>query len=67
MNNKKTSSWNLGVKGYIIVILAFFSCYVYSALTSDSLNVTRDVFIVLVSTRQRFTQVNDRSTVRYHR
>lgn len=29
MNNKKTSSWNLGVKGYIIVILAFFSCYVY--------------------------------------
>lgn len=26
MNNKKTSSWNLGVKGYIIVILAFFSC-----------------------------------------
>ena len=38
MNNKKTSSWNLGVKGYIIVILAFFSCYVYSALTSDSLN-----------------------------
>lgn len=24
MNNKKTSSWNLGVKGYIIVILAFF-------------------------------------------
>lgn len=47
MNNKKTSSWNLGVKGYIIVILAFFSCYVYSALTSDSLNVTRDVFIGL--------------------
>ena len=30
-----------------IVILAFFSCYVYSALTSDSLNVTRDVFIGL--------------------
>ena len=56
MNNKKTSSWNLGVKGYIIVILAFFSCYVYSALTSDSLNVTRDVLSVLVSTRQRFTQ-----------
>lgn len=26
MNNKKTSSWNLGVKGYIVVILAFFSC-----------------------------------------
>ena len=47
MNNKKTSSWNLGVKGYIVVILAFFSCYVYSALTSDSLNVTRDIFIGL--------------------
>ena len=45
MENKKTSSWNLGVKGYIVVILAFFSCYVYSAMTSDSLNVTRDIFI----------------------
>lgn len=45
MEAKKTSSWNLGVKGYIVVILAFFSCYVYSAMTSDSLNVTRDIFI----------------------
>lgn len=56
MNNKKTSSWNLGVKGYIIVILAFFSCYVYSALTSDSLNVTRDVFIGLGINQAAFTQ-----------
>ena len=45
MEQRKTSSWNLGVKGYIIVILAFFSCYIYSAMTSDSLNVTRDIFI----------------------
>lgn len=41
---KKTNSFNLGVKGYIIIILAFVSCYVYSALTSDSLNVTINVF-----------------------
>ncbi len=45
MESEKTSSWNLGVKGYIVVILAFFSCYVYSAMTSDSLNVTRNIFI----------------------
>lgn len=45
MTKSKTSSWNLGVNGYIIVILAFFSCYIYSAMTSDSLNVTRDIFI----------------------
>jgi len=45
MEQKRTSNWNLGVKGYIVVILAFFSCYIYSALTSDSLNVTRDIFI----------------------
>ena len=52
MNNKKTSSWNLGVKGYIVVILAFFSCYVYSALTSDSLNVTRDIFVNVLKLNQ---------------
>ncbi len=66
MNNKKTSSWNLGVKGYIIVILAFFSCYVYSALTSDSLNVTRDYLSVLYQPGSGLRNVNDRSTVRYH-
>ena len=52
MNNKKTSSWSLGVKGYIVVILAFFSCYVYSALTSDSLNVTRDIFVNVLKLNQ---------------
>lgn len=41
---KKSNSFNLGAKGYVIVILAFVSCYVYSALTSDSLNVTIGVF-----------------------
>lgn len=41
---KKTGSFNLGVKGFLIVFLSFVSCYVYSALTSDSLNVTIDVF-----------------------
>ena len=41
---KKTNSFNLGAKGFVIVILSFISCYVYSALTSDSLNVTIDVF-----------------------
>ena len=45
MERKKTSNWNLGVKGYIVVILAFFTCYICSAITSDSLNVTRDIFI----------------------
>ena len=41
---KKTNAFNLGAKGWIIVLLAFVSCYVYSALTSDSLNVTIGVF-----------------------
>lgn len=41
---KKTAALNLGPKGFVIVILAFLSCYIYSALTSDSLNVTISVF-----------------------
>ena len=40
MENKKTNALNLGPKGLVIVILGFLSCYLYSALTSDSLNVT---------------------------
>ncbi len=40
MENKKTNAWNIGPKGLVIVILAFLTCYLYSALTSDSLNVT---------------------------
>ncbi|MCD8230963.1 MAG: MFS transporter [Clostridiales bacterium] len=44
MENKKTSGVNLGAKGFVIVALAFVSCYLYSALTSDSLNVTVSVF-----------------------
>lgn len=44
MENKKTGALNLGAKGVGIVILAFLSCYLYSALTSDSLNVTVNVF-----------------------
>lgn len=44
MENKKTGAFNLGPKGLVIVILAFVSCYVYSALTSDSLNVTVGAF-----------------------
>lgn len=44
MEKKKTGALNLGAKGLGIVILAFLSCYIYSALTSDSLNVTVNVF-----------------------
>lgn len=44
MEKKKTGALNLGAKGFVIVILAFLSCYLYSALTSDSLNVTVNVF-----------------------
>lgn len=44
MENKKTSALNLGPKGLVIVILSFVSCYLYSALTSDSLNITIGVF-----------------------
>lgn len=43
-NNKKTAAFNLGPKGLVIVILGFVSCYLYSALTSDSLNITVGVF-----------------------
>lgn len=41
---QNTGAFNLGWKGLVIVILGFVSCYVYSALTSDSLNVTISVF-----------------------
>ena len=44
MEKKKTAAFNLGPKGLVIVILGFVSCYLYSALTSDSLNVTIGVF-----------------------
>lgn len=44
MEKKKTGALNLGSKGFVVVILAFLSCYLYSALTSDSLNVTVNVF-----------------------
>ncbi len=44
MKDRKTSGVNLGAKGFVIVFLAFASCYLYSALTSDSLNVTIGVF-----------------------
>ena len=43
-NMGKTGALNLGSKGFVIVILSFLSCYMYSALTSDSLNVTVGVF-----------------------
>lgn len=42
--NGKTGSFNLGAKGWVIVLLGFFSCYCYSALTSDSLNITVGAF-----------------------
>lgn len=38
MEKKKTGSLNLGAKGFGIVILAFFCCYLYPAMTSDGLN-----------------------------
>ena len=48
MNNEqnmgKTGALNLGAKGFVIVILSFLSCYMYSALTSDSLNITVGAF-----------------------
>ena len=40
----RTGAMSLGGKGFVIVILSFLSCYLYSALTSDSLNITVDVF-----------------------
>ncbi len=40
----QSGAMNLGSKGFVIVILAFISCYMYSALTSDHLNVTVDVY-----------------------
>lgn len=44
MEKKKTAAFNLGPKGLVIVILGFVSCYLYSALTSDSLNITIGAF-----------------------
>ena len=41
----QTGALNLGAKGFIVVLLSFLSCYMYSALTSDSLNITVDIFI----------------------
>ena len=41
----KTGALNLGGKGFVIILLSFLSCYMYSAMTSDSLNVTTDLFI----------------------
>ncbi len=41
---KKSNSFNLGSRGFIVILLSFMSCYLYSALTSDSLNVTIGVF-----------------------
>lgn len=41
----KTGALNLGAKGFVVIILSFLSCYMYSALTSDSLNITVDIFI----------------------
>ena len=40
----KSGAMSLGGKGFVIVLLSFLSCYLYSALTSDSLNITVDVF-----------------------
>ena len=44
MEKKKTAAMNIGPKGLGIVLLSFASCYLYSVLTSDSLNVTVGVF-----------------------
>ncbi|MBQ7446781.1 MAG: MFS transporter [Eubacterium sp.] len=44
MEKKKTGALNLGPKGLGVVILSFLACYMYSAMTSDSLNVTVGVF-----------------------
>lgn len=44
MEKKGTGSFNLGKKGWIIVLLGFVSCYCYSTLTSDSLNITIGAF-----------------------
>ena len=46
---KKTGALNLGAKGFVIIILAFVSCYVYSALTSDSLNITINALYAMSS------------------
>ena len=45
MEKKQTGAFSLGGRGFLIVILSFISCYLYSALTSDSLNVTPEVFV----------------------
>lgn len=44
MEKKKTGAFNLGAKGYLMVVLSFVSCYMYSALTSDMINVMPDVY-----------------------
>lgn len=44
MNNKKTGAFNLGGRGFLMVILSFLSCYMYSALTSDMINVMPDAY-----------------------
>lgn len=45
MEKKETGAFSLGGRGFLIVILSFISCYLYSALTSDSLNVTPEAFV----------------------
>ena len=40
----KKSNWNLGKKGWFIILLSFLSIYINSAMTSDSLNVTIAAF-----------------------
>ncbi len=45
MEKKKSGAFDLGARGYLLVMLSFVSCYLYSALTSDSLNVTPASFV----------------------
>ena len=44
MQKEKGNAFNLGGHGFVIIILSFISCYLYSALTSDSLNIAIPLF-----------------------
>jgi MFS transporter, OFA family, oxalate/formate antiporter len=44
MQKSKGNAFSLGGNGFVIIILAFISCYLYSALTSDSLNIAIPIF-----------------------
>lgn len=49
MNNKKTSSWNLGVKGYIIFQCGIINYFAFET-ACDHLTISWDFFLGLSET-----------------